>query len=92
MHLIKGFSDCHAPFFHLHLHQGQAIDQNGDIVAVGVDAFLFKLRKDLNFITGNVLFVYEVYVLDMAIIKDKIVDIVIVDFTCFIDDVVAGFI
>ena len=89
VHLIKGFADRHAALFQFHLHQRQAIHQNSDIITIGMTTLLLKLLDDLNLIAGNVFFVYQVDVLDMTIVKHKIMDIVVVNFAGFIDDAVA---
>ena len=90
MHLIEGFTNRHAAFFKLHLHQRQAIDQDRHIVAVGVAARLLKLLDHLHLIAGNILFIQQVDVLNMAIVKHKIMDIVIMNLARFVDDAVAG--
>ena len=43
VYLVEGLPKGNAPFLQFHLHQGEAVDKNGDIVAVGMGAFLFKL-------------------------------------------------
>ena len=53
-------------------------------------ARLLKLFDDLHLIAGNILFIQQVDVLNMAIVKHKIMDIVIMNFAGFIDDAVAG--
>ena len=90
MHLIEGFTNRHTAFLQLHVDQGQTIDQNRHIVAVGVAARLLKLLDYLHLVAGNVLFIQQVDVLNMAIVKHKIMNIVIMDFAGFIDDAVAG--
>ena len=52
MHLVKGFSNGDTTFFKLYLYEGQAVDQNGDIVAVGLGSCLLKLLDDLGFVAG----------------------------------------
>ena len=55
-------------------------------------SLLLKLLDDLDFVTGKVLFIEEVDVLNATIIKDKIMDIVIMNFAGFIGNAVARFI
>ena len=45
MHLIESFTDCNTAFFQFDLHQWEAVDQNSDIVAVGLGSGLFDLLK-----------------------------------------------
>jgi hypothetical protein len=54
-----------------------------------VGSFLLKLLDDLDFVAGKVLFIEEVNVLNATVIKDKIMDVVIVDFASFIGNAVA---
>jgi len=92
MHLIEGLPNCHPPPFQFHLHQGQAIDQHGHIVAIGLAARLFKLVDHLHPVAGKVILVHQGNVLDMAIVKDKVIDPVVVDFAGFFHHAVAGLI
>ena len=50
--LVEGFADGDAPFFDFDLHQGQPVDQDGDIVAIGLAPCLGKLFDDLHFVAG----------------------------------------
>ncbi len=54
VNLVKSFTNRYTAFFQLDLYQRQAIDQNGDIVAIGMRACLFKLLDDLHFIAKDV--------------------------------------
>ena len=90
--LVKGFADGDAALFELDLHQGQAIDEDGDIVAVGVGAALLELLYYLELVAGNGVFIEQIDILNTAIVKDKIIDVVIVNFAGFIDDTIAGLI
>ena len=89
MYLIKRLTDRHTTLFQFNLHQRQTIDQNRHIVTVGIASCLFKLLNDLHLITSNSLLVEQVYVFYMAIIKDKIEDIVTVHLAGFIENIVA---
>ena len=90
--LIKGFTDRYTTFFKLNLYQWQPVHQDRHIIAVGMAAGLFKLLDYLHLVADNVLFIQQVYVFNSAIIKNEVMDIVIVDFAGFIDDAVAGLI
>ena len=47
MYLVKGLANGYTASFQFHLHHGQSIDQNGDIVAIGMAPSLLKLLDDL---------------------------------------------
>jgi hypothetical protein len=87
--LIEGLTNGDAAPFELHLHQGQAIDQNGHIVAIGLAAALLKLPDDLAGVAQHVLLIEQVDVLDVAVIKDEVVNVVIVDLAGLFQDVFA---
>lgn len=53
---------------------------------------LFKLRNDLQFVFDYILFVHQINVLNMSIVKNKVVDIIVMNFTCFVDVAVTWFI
>ncbi len=89
MYLVKRFTDCHTTLFQLDLHQRQTINQNRHIVTVGMASRLLKLLNHLHFVTSNGLLVEQVDVFYMAIIKDKIEDIVAVHLASFIKNIVA---
>ena len=36
VHLVKGFTNCHSALLQFHLHQRQAVDQNGHVIAIGM--------------------------------------------------------
>ncbi|MNE74853.1 hypothetical protein D3C80_1709610 [compost metagenome] len=90
MYLVECFANGNAALFQLNLHERQAVYQNGHVVAIGMCAGLLKLFDHLHFVAGNVLFVEQVDVLDMSVVKDEIVDVVVVNFARFISDTVAG--
>ena len=89
MYLIKRLTDRHTTLFQFDLHQRQTIDQNRHIVTVGMASRLLKLLNDLHFVTSNGLLIKQVDVFYMAIIKDKIENIVTVHFASFIKNIVA---
>ena len=90
MHLIEGLADGHAAFFKLYLHQGQAVDQDGHVITVGVRPGLFKLVDDLYRVAGNVLFVKEANILDVAVVKNKVIDVIVMNLAGFVHKTVAG--
>ena len=90
MHLVKGFTNCDAALFQLHLHERQAVHQDGHVVAVGVGAGLLKLLDHLHLVAGDVLLVQQVDVLNAAIVKHEVVDIVILNLAGLLHDAVAG--
>ena len=92
MYLIECLADSHTAFLQLHLHQGQSVDQYGHIIAVGLRACLLKLVDDLHFIAGNIFFVQQINILDMPVIKNKVIDIIVVNFAGFFNDAVTGLI
>ena len=92
MHLIKGLANRNAASFQFHLNQRQSVDQNRDIVAVGMAAGLFELPDHLQLVASQILFIQQLDVLDAAIVEHKIVDIVIVNLAGFIDAAFARFI
>ena len=49
-------------------------------------ASLLKLLDHLNFVAGDVVFIQQINVLNATIVKDKVVNIVIVDFAGFIQN------
>ncbi|MNV89900.1 hypothetical protein D3C71_1842340 [compost metagenome] len=55
-------------------------------------AALLKLLDNLHLVAGNVLFIQQVDILDAAIVKHEIMDIVIMNLAGFIDDAIAGLI
>ena len=92
MHLVEGLTNRHAALFQLHLHQRQTIDQNRHVIAVGVTASLLKLFDHLHLVAGDVFLVQQVNVLDAPIVKNKVVNVIVVNLAGFLDDAVAGFV
>jgi len=87
--LVEGFADRHPALFQLHLHQRQAIDEDGHIVAIRMAACLLELADDLAGVPQHVLFIEQVDVLDMPIVKNEIVDVLISDLAGLFQNVVA---
>ena len=92
MHLVKSFPNSYASFFQLNLHQGQTIDQDGHIIAVGTGALLLHLIDNLHLVAADILLIPEIDILNMPVIKDKVVDIVIVQLSRPINQTFTGFI
>ena len=90
VHLIKRLADGHAALLQFHLHQRQAVDQNGHVVAVGVRAGLFKLLDHLQLVASDGFFIEQVNVLDAPIVKHKVVDVVVVHLAGLLHHTVAG--
>ena len=68
--LVEGFFDGNAPTFQFDLHQGQAVHQNGDVVAVLECPSLFHiLVGDLQTVVVDVLLVDESDVLRFAAVE-----------------------
>src|SRR5699024_9965732 len=88
MYLVKCFTNGDTTFFKLNLHKRQAINQNSHVVAIGLCAFLSKLFNDLYFVTWDVFFVQQGNVLQVSIIKGKIIDMVIMNLSSFVRDVI----
>ena len=61
------------------MYQWQTIDQNSNIITVGLCSGLLKLVDYLHLVMGDVLFVGDVDVLNMSIVKNKIINVVIVN-------------
>ena len=89
MYLVKRLTDCHTTLFQFNLHQRQTIDQNRHIITVSMASRLLKLLNDLHFVASNGFLVEQVDVFYMAIIKDKIEDIVTVHLASFIKNIIA---
>lgn len=51
---------------------------------------LFKLLDNLHLIAHEILFIYQIDVLKSPVIKNKVADIVDMDFTGFIQNTIAG--
>ena len=90
MDLVKCLADGYAAPLQLDLHHRQTVHQNRHIIAVGMRASLLKLLDHLQLVAGLVAFVDQMDVLNPAIVKDKIMDVVILDLAGFVDDAFAG--
>ena len=72
------------------MHQGQTVDQYGHIIAIRVAACLLKLTDDLYLVTSNILFIQQVDVFNASVIKDKVMNVIVVNLASFIDNTVGG--
>ncbi|MNF59031.1 hypothetical protein D3C84_406110 [compost metagenome] len=90
VHLIEGLANRYTTLLQLHLHQWQTIDQNRHVVAIGVAALLLKLFDHLHLVADDVLLVQQVDVLNTPVVKDEVVNVIVVDLAGFLDDAVAG--
>ena len=89
MHLIKSLADSHTTLFQLYLHHRQPIYQYRDIVTVCLCPKLLKLINYLYFVAGNICFIYQIDILDMPIVKHKVIDVIIMYFFCFFRKTIA---
>jgi len=85
VYLIKGFANGHAAFFKLNLDQRQAIDQYRDVIAVSVRAGLLELLGDLHLVAHQILFINQVNVFQLAVIKGEVTNVVDMDFTGLVE-------
>ena len=90
MHLIKCLADRHTALLQLHLHHGQAIHENGHIIAVGMAARLLKLLDDLQLVVEHIFLIEQVNILNVATIEDEVVDVVVVDFSSLVRAIFTG--
>ena len=92
MHLIEGFADADSSPFELHLHHGDAVDQEGDIVAICHRAFLLKLVDDLQAVAAHMVFVHEIDVLQSSVVELEIADVIYLHSSGLFDDGCPGFV
>ncbi|CAH0183788.1 hypothetical protein SRABI106_01161 [Rahnella aquatilis] len=85
VYLIKGFANGHAAFFKFNLDQRQAIDQYRDVIAVSVRAGLLELLGDLHLVAHQILFINQVNVFQLAVIKSEVTNVVDMDFTGLVE-------
>ena len=90
MYLVESLTNRYTTFFQFNLYQRQAIDQNGDIVAIGVRACLFKLLDDLHFIAKDVFSIQQIDILNTAIVEDEIMNIIIMNLAGLFNNAIAG--
>jgi len=57
--LIEGLTNRNTALLQLDLNEWQPVDQNRHVIAIGVTAGLFELLDHLNFVAGDILFVYH---------------------------------
>ena len=84
MHLIECLADSDTAFFQLDLYQWQTIDQYRHIIPISLCSGLFKLIDYLHLVSGYILLVCNIDVFYMPVIKNKIVDMIIVNLAGFI--------
>ena len=89
MYLVESLTNRHAALFQFDLHQRQAINQDSYVITVSVRACLFKLLDNLHFIAHEILFIYQIDVLKTPVIKNKVANIVDMDFTGLIQNAIA---
>ena len=92
MYLIERLTDCNAALLQFNLNKWQPVYQNGHIITVNLCTRLFELLDDLQLVAGDVSLIHKVYVLNTPIIKDKVVDEIIVDFAGFLNTAINRFI
>ena len=92
VHLIECFADGDTASFQFNLYQWQTINQNCNVITIGLCPGLFKLRNNLQFISDNILFVCDIDVFNMSVVKNEIVNVVIVNLTGFIYQGISRFI
>ena len=92
MHLIKCFADSDTAFFQFYLNQWQSVDQYRHIIPIGLCSGLFKLVDNLHLVSGNILFVGKIDIFDMSVIKNKIIDMIIVNLTSLVYQGISRFI
>ena len=89
VYLVKGFTDRHTALFQFDLNQWQTIDQDGDIVAIGMSAGLLELFDHLHFVAHEILFIDQVDIFQPPIIEREVADIVDMNFAGLIEGTVA---
>ena len=91
VNLVEGLADGHSPAFEFHMNQRQAVDQNGDIIAIVMPGALALghdvLVDDLKGIAVHVLPVNEGDILGHAIVPLQDLDIVLLDHAGLFDNV-----
>ena len=86
--LVEGLADVHSTAFQLDMHQRQAIDQHGHIIAVGVVPHRFILIDDLQAVVVNALFVDQVDVFGRAVVALEDMDMIFLNAGCFFYDAI----
>ena len=92
VNLVEGLADGHSPAFEFHMNQRQAVDQNGDIIAIVMPGALALghdvLVDDLKGIVVHVLPVNERDILGHAVVPLQDLDIVLLDHAGLFDNVI----
>lgn len=87
--LVEGLADGHAAALELDVHQRQAVDEDGDVVAGVVGTGLDDvLVGDLQTIVVDVPLVDEPNVLGLAVVPDEDLDVVFLDSAGLLRDLV----
>ena len=93
--LVEGFADIHAAAFQLDVYEGQAVDQDGDVVAVGVGGTAFGfvdlvLVDHLQVVVVDVFLVQQADVFGAAVVTHQGLDVVFLDADGLFFDAVIG--
>ena len=87
--LVEGLADVDAAPLEFHLHHGQAVHQDGDVVAVGSRAGVGGVLVDhLQAVVVDVALVEQVDVLGGAVVTVQQLDVVVLDATGLLHDAV----
>ena len=94
--LVKGFTQLYATTLEFDMHHGKAIDQDGDVVTIGVFRTAFALFhlvlvNDLQPVVMDICFIQQSDVFACAVVTRKNLNVVFVDATgLFLDSVVGA--
>ena len=86
--LVEGLANVHPTPFQLDMHQRQAIDQHGHIIAVGIVPHRFILIDDLQAVVVNALLVDQIDVFGRAVVTLEDLDMVFLNAGCLFYDAV----
>ena len=92
VYLVEGVPNRHATLLEFHLNQWQAVDQDRDIVAVGMATRLLKLLDHLHLVASKVPLIEQVDVLNPTVIEYEVVDVVVVNLPSLINGTFACFV
>ena len=83
--LIKRFPNCVSSFFKFNMHQWQSIYQNRHIItSITLSAFFFILVYYLQMIIVNVVFVDQLDIFYVAVIKGEVLQTILLYFASFL--------
>ena len=89
--LVEGLADGHAAALELDVHQWQAVDEDGDVVAGVVGACIDDvLVGDLQAVIVDVRLVDKPDVLGLAVVPDESLDVVFLDAAGLLRDLVSA--